>query len=103
MDNWKVFLKEGNRVWLIYGDYLPAECINVSNTGMLTDGDYSVSWDVSKFDSNNNYNNQAVNTLTNSENWSYLITNEIKTKCTDSIAYGSPSLIKWKDCWYSND
>lgn len=102
LDNWKVFLKEGNRVWLIYGDYLPAECINVSNTGMLTDGDYSVSWDVSKFDSNNNYNNQAVNTLTNSENWSYLISNELKTKCTDAIAYGSPSLIQWRDSWNSN-
>ena len=96
LDNWKVFYKEGDYVYLIYSDYLPNAAVNIEN--VVTTSIYSIYTS----------RNKAVllNALTEKPNWSELVTNgtidgeALNQALSDDVwAMGSPTIDLWVDSW----
>ena len=99
LTNWKIFHKEGNYVWLIYGDYLPNAAVPTS-IGLGTSGTYAVKSSTSRAD--------LITKLTTTSNWSDLInngsingtvlSNDVKSD-PNVKAMGSPTLELYKNSW----
>ena len=109
LNNWKVFYKDGNYVYIILGDYLPATAIDTNSlTGIKTSNTYGVKSSV-------NNRETLMNAITTKSNWADLINNgeisgtalssEIKSD-TNVWAIGTPTLDLWINSWnakYPND
>ena len=97
LTNWKIFHKEGNYVWLIYGDFLENAAIPTS-TYIIKNG-YRVYGNTTRID--------LTNYFITKSNWSSLLTGTINgntidyTSSTDTkiTAMGSPTLELYKNSW----
>lgn len=108
LNNWKVFYKDGDYVYIILGDYLPATAIDKNSiTGITTYNTYGVNSSVNR--------GTLINAITTKSNWADLINNgqisgtalssEIKSD-TNVWAIGTPTLDLWVNSWnakYPND
>ena len=96
LDNWKVFYKEGDYVYLIIGGYLPTTAIN--NEDLRTAGTYGVYVGSNRA--------TLLDAMTNKSNWAELVTNgtidgvSINQTVSDDVwAMGSPTIQLWVDSW----
>lgn len=99
LDNWKVFYKEGNYVYLILADYLPNSAVNIS--GIQKSGDYVVYSTTDR--------KHLINAMTTKNNWKSLLKGSINgksfdytsTSTTDTNIYanGSPTLDLYVKSW----
>ncbi|MBE5806169.1 MAG: hypothetical protein E7313_05615 [Clostridiales bacterium] len=94
LDNWKIFYNDGSNVYIIYGDYLPNSAIKTDS--ITKDGNLRGYWKTENIGgvSNKLY---AIDTITNTENWKHLLTDELKAK--GATATGSPTLDMWVASW----
>lgn len=108
LENWKVFYKDGNYTYIIYGDYLPCTAVDTSKlTGIITSNTYTVKSSVNR--------ETFINAMTTKSNWIDLINNgkidgkALSSEVTSDInvwSIGSPTLDLWVKSWnakYPND
>lgn len=95
LDNWKVFYNDGTNVYIIYGDYMPNAAVNTEKTGMMVDGIYRAYWSPGILTEPRN--EAAVAILTNTDNWSQLVTPELASKGT--TATGGATIDIWVNSW----
>ena len=97
LDDWKVFYSDGNYTYLIYGDYLQNEAVNITN--------------IEKWKSYALYTNEdrsiLLNAMTTKSNWNKLLTGTLndteidysQLDDTNIWAMGSPTIELWVDSW----
>ena len=95
LDNWKVFYNDGSNVYVIYGDYMPNAAVNIEKTGMMVNGTYRAGWVYNNLTVPRN--EAAVATLTNTENWEQLVTQELIQEGV--TATGGVTLNTWVNSW----
>lgn len=114
--DWRIFYKDGDRVYLIASDYVPAtsSLLKLSNVGMTIYGDYSLYWDdapstlstVTRKDSlfgitsdsytlnTSNENSRCVSTLLDTANWSNFVDSAVA-----DYAIGGPTIEMYTNSW----
>ena len=97
LDNWKIFYNDGTYVYMIYGDYLPSSAIDTTKTGMTRQSGttYNAYWANGSLTAPEN--KSAVATLTNTNNWSQLLTAELANK--GATAQGGVTTDIWAKSW----
>lgn len=98
LDDWKIFYndKTNNLVWIIYGSCIPNKAIDTNKTGLCIGGKYRAYWDKDNVE-NLPYNEYALQKLTNSDNWSQLLTEQLYE--SGAKAYGAVNLDTYVNSW----
>ena len=98
LDNWKVFYVDGDRVYLIYGDYLSNSAID---TTTLTDIKKNGTTDVYA----NQNRKDFINAILNNSYWDSLLIGTLNGKninlarSSSVYAIGSPDIDLWVNSW----
>lgn len=114
--DWRIFYKDGERIYLIAADYVPntSSLLKLSNAGMSVNGDYSVLWEeapttlskVARKDSlfgitSNSYvldeskgNSRCVSALLDTANWSNFVDSSVA-----DYAIGGPTIEMYLNSW----
>ena len=98
-NTWSVLHNDGEYVYIIYDDYLPVQYINttkMNQNGMqiTTSSPYSIQGNPN---ADYHFNEDFVEKLTNSSNWSDFVRDDLESK--NVVAIGSPTIQVWKDSW----
>jgi len=99
--DWKIFYNDGTNVYIITGDCVPVNKINVAGmtSGMtiLTSGDYAV---YGQYDQYYHFGADGVDQLVNTANWSNFANGTSAGKKIDgATATGGPTLDMWIASW----
>ncbi|MBO5004711.1 MAG: hypothetical protein J6D03_05615 [Clostridia bacterium] len=96
LDNWKIFSKDENNVYIIYGDYLPNIAVIASNLSISNQRKYAIYSSTSS--------EELLKGLVQTSNWEHLLTQGLKAKNVTAI--GTPTLEQYVGSWnekYPND
>lgn len=104
-DDWKIFYKDDERVYLIAADYLQTDSkyLEMTKVEMSKNGECAAFWKTSPtgYDEFDLVNFRCVQTLLDKENW----TKFVESKCAE-YALGTPTLELWTKSWnekYKNE
>ncbi|MBR2785960.1 MAG: Ig-like domain-containing protein, partial [Clostridia bacterium] len=98
LDDWEIFLKDGDYVYMIYGDYLPNSAISSTAKtakNLSTGGTYRV-WSTTN-------RTDLISAMTTTSYWSHLITSDLQTAATTAgsaaVATGGATAGQFKQSW----
>ena len=110
ISDWRIFYKDGKNVFLISGDYIPNQFINIETTSLKRSNTYNVSWGTTPtFQTSNRLdlfkatqyilkadykNSKYVSTLLNTDNWTSFVDSSVA-----SCAIGTPTVEMWVASW----
>ena len=88
VDDWQIYYKDGNNIWLIASDYVKIDDTTKTATGMtVSSGGYNVYWNTVPDLGEELSNKNCVNALTDITKWNSYVDNELAIK-----AMGAPTM-----------
>lgn len=97
LSDWKIFHIDGNKIYIIYEDYLPNAAVSTF-TGKQTNGTYSVYTNTNRTD--------LIDAMSTKSNWDSLLTGTLngtipvnQTRTENVWAMGAPDLDLWVNSW----